>query len=130
MHLVSMVCPRMGGEWAVLGNLSSKCSTREQILPLITIALLSTILKNYQEIIEKSFLMGWEFDTKCRPKGGEIVLLKTEMSKFNGFARPLSWGKPLVQVFLQALQSHCTREYLLAILSSWKLCLLLILCCN
>jgi len=38
-----------------------------------------------------------EFDTKFRPKSGEIVLLKTDMSKFPlGYPPPLSWGKPLI----------------------------------
>jgi len=84
-----MVCPRMG-RGATLGNLSdSNCSTREGILASTTIpSFLSAILENYQEIIEKSFLMGWEFDTKYRPKGEEIFFLQTEMSKFPGVRLP------------------------------------------
>jgi len=62
------------------GNLSSESATREGILPLRMIPYLTVILKNYQEIIEKSFQKGREFDTKFRPKGGEIVLWKTEIS--------------------------------------------------
>jgi len=49
------------------------------------------------EIIEKSSQKGWEFDTKFRPKGGEIALLKTEMSKIPWVPPPLlSWDKPLI----------------------------------
>jgi len=43
----------------------------------------------FWEIIEKSFHKGWEIDSKFRPKGGEIVFLKTEMSK-------LSLGSPSI----------------------------------
>jgi len=74
MHL-SMVCPRTGGRGCLtLGNLSSNCSTREGIFALISIPFLPAILKNYREIIGKSFQKGREIDTKFRPKGVEIVL--------------------------------------------------------
>jgi len=71
-----MVCTRMEG------GQPSGISTREGTLALITIPFLSVILKNYQEIIEKGFQKGQLFDAKCRPQGGEIVLFKTEKTKF------------------------------------------------
>jgi len=61
-----------GKPWGICPQ-NLKSSTREGIWAFITIPFFSCHLNNYQEIIEKSFQKGWEFDTKCRPKGGEII---------------------------------------------------------
>jgi len=63
-----------------------KCSTRERILASITIPFLSAILKIIEKSFRKASKREGKSDTKFRV--GEIVLLKTEMSKFP-WARPL-----------------------------------------
>jgi len=76
-------------------------------LASITIRSLSTILKNYREIIEKSFQKGREFDTKCRPKGGQNVLWKTEMSKFPWILTP----PPPSPILGQSIDRCISRYY-------------------
>jgi len=63
----------------------------EGILASIMIPILSAILKNYQEISEKSFEKEQELDTKCRPKGGKNVLWTTEMFKNYTVGFPTSY---------------------------------------
>jgi len=100
------------------GNLSLKCSTRDGILASITIPFLFAIFKNYQEIIEKSFQKRQEFDTKFSPKGGEIVLSKTEMLKFPWVCPPSILGQTIdrcISVLFLLTFVHCLLSFLLLV---------------
>jgi len=82
--------PQDGGGQATLENLSSKSFTREGILASITI--LINFCLSFWKLSRnqwESFKKGREFDTKCRPKDGTIVLWKTEISKILLVCPPL-----------------------------------------